>query len=217
MGDGRCGGLSAETLMAAGWERREEAPEWTGGTLTVFGRRVCAREPLVLPEIVEDGAVFFVVAKVDVDAFDAHVETSEGLTYQRAIMEETAVIWSDRQNIFTWVPTFMSGGLLFRGPHDLVKVGISVRVCASAACRVYVIAEAEYKGRVPRDGGFVKSLPAAEWRTEVHFTQNEEALAKIQGETRACSHAVTPTVTCTAKMLTKQIVQVCRVTWNVQH
>merc|ERR1711862_414874 len=89
-----------------------------------------------------------------------------GLDFARTAMVETVVAWSDRQNRFTWVPTFMAGGTLFRGPHDSTPSGTIVRIHASSAFRAYVIVEAEYKGKRARDGGFLVSLPQNGWRAE---------------------------------------------------
>mmetsp|Transcript_63461 Transcript_63461/g.127268 ORF Transcript_63461/g.127268 Transcript_63461/m.127268 type:complete len:419 (+) Transcript_63461:2-1258(+) len=164
---GRTGGLLPSVLPGSGWEPRQDAPEWSEGSkLAVFAKRVTARDILCLPAIAEEGAVFLLVVKVDLEAFDASVETNLGLEYCRAPMVETAVAWSDRQNRWTWVPTFMKGGILFRGPHDSLPTGTTLRVSASGAFRVYVIVEAEYKSGTARTGGFLESLPKAGWTVE---------------------------------------------------
>lgn len=164
---GHSGGLLPDILPAAGWERRTEAPEWRDGSqLAVFAKRAAGREPLSLPPLADANAALTLVVKVDVEAFDATAETSGGLELQRAEMQETVVPWSDRHFRFTWVPTFTAGGVLFRGPHCSTPSGTSIRVRASSAFRAYVIVEAEYKGGTARDGGYLKALPAAGWRTE---------------------------------------------------
>jgi len=164
---GRSGGLLPSVLPGSGWEPRQDVPEWPEGSkLAVFAKRVTAREVLCLPTIAEEGAVFMLVVKVDLEAFDASMETTLGLEYCRAPMVETAVAWSDKQNRWAWVPTFMTGGILFQGPHDSMPTGTTLRVTASGAFRIYVIVEAEYKGGSARSGGFPESLPEAGWQTE---------------------------------------------------
>jgi len=135
----------------------------------VFARRVAAREPLSTPELGDAdsrGAVVAIVVKVDIDAFDASVQTSNGLEYGRCKMMETACPWSDCANVYTWVPTYTNGGMLFNGPHDSTPHGTCVRVTASGAFRAYVIFEEKYKGGEARHGGFISSLPADGWDTE---------------------------------------------------
>jgi len=164
---GRSGGLLPSVLPGSGWEPRQDAPEWSEGSkLAVFAKRVTARDVLCLPTIAEEDAVVLLVVKIDLEAFDASVETGLGLEYCRAQMAETAVAWSDRQNRWTWVPAFMNHGILFRGPHDSTPTGTTLRVTASGAFRVYVIVEADYKGGIARTGGFLESLPKAGWQAE---------------------------------------------------
>uniref|UniRef100_A0A7S1QTU2 EF-hand domain-containing protein n=1 Tax=Alexandrium catenella TaxID=2925 RepID=A0A7S1QTU2_ALECA len=164
---GRNGGLLPSVLPGSGWEPRQDAPEWSEGSkLTVYAKRVTARDVLCVPTIAEEGAAFFLVVKLDLEAFDASVETNLGLEYCRAPMAETAAAWSDKQHRWAWVPTFMNGGILFRGPHDSTPTGTTLRVSASGAFRAYVILEADYKGGHARSGGFLESLPAAGWRVE---------------------------------------------------
>mmetsp|Transcript_27312 Transcript_27312/g.76845 ORF Transcript_27312/g.76845 Transcript_27312/m.76845 type:complete len:563 (+) Transcript_27312:2-1690(+) len=166
-GAGRFGGLLPEALPAAGWEKRAEAPEaGMRSQLAVYAKRVSARECLSLPLLKEAGAVLGLVVKVDMDAFDATVETSGGLEFQRADFQETVIAWSDTQFRYTWVPTPMTPGILFRGPHSTTPSGTVVYISASGACRVYIIVEAEYKGGMARDGGFLQSLARAGWRVE---------------------------------------------------
>eukprot|EP00747_Dinoflagellata_sp_TGD_P024989 gnl/TRDRNA2_/TRDRNA2_130936_c0_seq2.p1 gnl/TRDRNA2_/TRDRNA2_130936_c0~~gnl/TRDRNA2_/TRDRNA2_130936_c0_seq2.p1 ORF type:complete len:740 (+),score=121.07 gnl/TRDRNA2_/TRDRNA2_130936_c0_seq2:68-2287(+) len=177
------GATTADCLLSSGWERREEAPELvqtshgasSGGgtsTLAVFARRIPSLDALgVLPLATNVGKqrLLCVVAKVDVEAFDAIAETNDGLEYGRAVMVETAIAWIDAQHRFTWVPTFMNGGVLFRGPHCLTASGTVVRISASSAFRAYVIVEAQHKNRDAgaRHGGFVDSLPRAGWMAEI--------------------------------------------------
>lgn len=164
---GRSGGLLPEALPAAGWEKRDQAPEAGPKTqLSVYAKRVGAREPLSLPPLRERGGLLGLVAKVDLEAFDATVETSAGQEFQRASMQETVMAWSDRPFRYAWVPTPMTGGILFRGPHLLSTEGTVVRVSANGACRVYVVVEVDYKGGTARDGGFASSLLAGGWRAE---------------------------------------------------
>lgn len=161
---GRCGGLLADVFRAEGWERRDEAPEWkSGSALVVFAKRTPARVCVSLPPFTDDGAVFSLAVKVDVEAFDATVETSYGLEYDRAKMEEACIVWSDRPCVFTWVPTVATGGVLFRGPHCGTPVGTTIRIHATGAFRAYVIVEASYKGGQARSGGFPESLPQMGW------------------------------------------------------
>jgi hypothetical protein len=106
---GRSGGLLPDALLSDGWERRDQVPEWKSGSrLAVLARRVAARQPLCLPPFVNDGAIFMLVAKADVEAFDVTLETSEGLEYDRAKIEETMLVWNDCQNRLAWIP---DGGL----------------------------------------------------------------------------------------------------------
>jgi len=166
-GPGQSGGLLPGVLPGAGWEPRSEAPAFrAGSTLAVFAKRVGGKEPLCLPPFGEPGAVFSLVVKVDVEAFEAGVETTGSLEYDRVPMTETVVAWSDRQSRYTWVPTNMASGRLFRGPHCATLPGTVVRIRASGAFRAYVIVEAEYKGGRPRTGGFLQSLPRDGWRSE---------------------------------------------------
>eukprot|EP00929_Paragymnodinium_shiwhaense_P109574 TRINITY_DN7604_c1_g1_i1.p1 TRINITY_DN7604_c1_g1~~TRINITY_DN7604_c1_g1_i1.p1 ORF type:complete len:672 (+),score=107.88 TRINITY_DN7604_c1_g1_i1:36-2051(+) len=163
---GRHGGI-LPLLQAAGWERRDEAPKLQeGGTLAVFAKRVGARSSLSLPAFAEDGAVFALVVKVDMEAFGATLVASTGFEYPQAKMVETAQAWSDRPNRWAWLPPAMVDGLFFRGPFDALQPGTSLRVQASGPSRAYVIVEGEYKGKAARDGGFQKALPAAGWRLE---------------------------------------------------
>lgn len=167
---GRSGGLLPNALLEDKWERRQEAPTWISSSkLAVYGRRVAAREVLATPQMEESdskGSVVAFVVKVDIDAFDAAVHTNNGLEYGRSKMMETACAWSDCANIYTWVPTYTNGGILFNGPHDSTPQGTRVRVIATGACRVYVIVEASYKGGQARHGGFLSSLPADGWQPE---------------------------------------------------
>lgn len=164
---GRCGGLLPQALPAAGWEQRAEAPEaGPRTTLAVYAKRVGAREVLSLPPLSEGGGLLGLVVKVDLEAFDATVETSTGLELQRASLQETVLAWIDRPFRYAWVPASMTGGVLFRGPHLYTADGTALRVSASGSCRVYIVVEKGYIGGSARDGGFVQSLPARGWRTE---------------------------------------------------
>jgi len=171
-GDGRSAGLLPNVLPDEKWERRDEAPAWNlKSKLAVFARRVQARETLATPVLnaSSDGCIVALVVKVDtadVLSFDASVRTSTNLEYGRAHMEESAIAWSDCQNRFIWVPKYCNGGILFRGPHCM-PVGTRVCVNANGPCRVYVIVEFRYKDGQPRTGGFLVSLPAEGWQTEV--------------------------------------------------
>jgi hypothetical protein len=134
---------------------------------------MAAREALSTPQLQAEavqsmakGVVVALVVKVDVEAFDASVQTSNGLEYGRCKMMETACAWSDCANIWTWVPTYTKDGMLFNGPHDSTPQGTHVKVTATGAFRAYVIVEGAYKGGQARHGGFLDSLPAQGWRTE---------------------------------------------------
>lgn len=170
-GPGRSGGLLPTVLVDNKWERRGEAPTWSlQSKLAVFARRVSAREALSTPEISDlgvDGAVVALVVKVDIEAFDASVQTSNGLEYGRLGMEETVCVWSDCANVYTWVPTQAKGGIHFSGPHNSTPHGTRLRVHATGAFRAYVIFEAAYRGGQARSGGFSESLPADGWKKEV--------------------------------------------------
>jgi hypothetical protein len=138
--------------------------------LAVYGRRVAAREALTTPEINSSdstGAVVALVVKVDIDAFDASVQTSNGLEYGRSTMHETVCAWSDCANVFAWVPTYINGGILFNGPHSSTPQGTCVRISATGAFRAYIMFEAKYKEGQARHGGFLTSLPADGWQSEV--------------------------------------------------
>merc|ERR1712070_606060 len=165
---GRSGGLLPKALEDAQWERRADAPSLSssGSKMAVFARRIAAREALSSPEIREGGAMVTLVVKVDVEAFDASIQTNKGLEYGRTLMCETAVAWSDCANIWTWVPAYTKDGILFRGPHDSTPQGTKIRITATGAFRAYVIVEAQYKGGEARHGGFLQSLPAQCWQIE---------------------------------------------------
>mmetsp|Transcript_14699 Transcript_14699/g.42042 ORF Transcript_14699/g.42042 Transcript_14699/m.42042 type:complete len:669 (-) Transcript_14699:82-2088(-) len=164
---GRSGGWLPNVFLANSWETREETPEWrTGSSFAVFARRVGACELLCLPPFEDESAVFTLVVKVDVEAFGASLVTSGGPAYGTATVAETALAWSDRQYRLTWVPTFMVGNVLFRGPHCALPGGTAFRIHASGSFRAYVVVESDYKGGTARDGGFLQSLPAAGWRAE---------------------------------------------------
>jgi len=166
---GRSGGLLPRALPDAKWERRQEAPKWDGGSkLAVYAKRVGAAECLCTPALSSEAgaAVLALVVKVDVEAFDASVKTSEGLEYGRAAMAESAIGWSDCNNRLMWVPGFTAGGILFRGPHKTTPSGTRVRISASGAFRAYIMVEAEYKGKKARSGGYLESLPAAGFQSE---------------------------------------------------
>merc|ERR1740129_1946341 len=158
-GSARAGGLLPSALPAERWERREEAPECgPESKLAVYARRVAGSEILCLPPFSEPGAVFFLVVKVDVEAFDASVWSSGGVELGKVKMAETVIAWSDCQNRYTWVPSFMAGGTLFRGPNASTRQGTVVHVCANRASRAYVIVEAENKDGQVRSGGYPVSL-----------------------------------------------------------
>lgn len=174
-------GAEAGALTAAGWERRQEAPDWIdGGTqvpLTVYAKRMRARQSLCVPPLPDEDAkilllpeVIAVIAKVDVEAFDASVETSSGLELARTAVAETGMIWTDRQNRLAWIPTCMKGGLLFRGPFDApCKPGTVFKISGSSAFRAYVVVETEYnhKKELARNGaGLPQLLLEAGWRRE---------------------------------------------------
>jgi len=169
-GPGRSGGLLPKALLDSNWERRQDAPSLTDQSkLAVFARRVNAREVLITPELADPeskGSVVALVVKVDIEAFDASVQTSNGLEYGRCTMMETAVAWSDCANVWTWVPNYAKNGILFNGPHDATPIGTRVRVTAAGAFRAYVIVEASYRGGHARHGGFLTSLPAEGWQSE---------------------------------------------------
>jgi len=139
---------------------------------------------LSLPAIKEAGAILAVAVKMDMEAFDAGVETSDGLEYDRGVLEETCMAWSDRQARFAWVPTHMAGGALFRGPHLQTPPGTVVRIRASGAFRAYVVVEKEYKGGKARDGGFIKSLPECDWRAESSAPSWDDNKSEMQTFTR---------------------------------
>eukprot|EP00927_Polykrikos_kofoidii_P028550 TRINITY_DN24907_c3_g1_i1.p1 TRINITY_DN24907_c3_g1~~TRINITY_DN24907_c3_g1_i1.p1 ORF type:complete len:683 (-),score=99.33 TRINITY_DN24907_c3_g1_i1:166-2214(-) len=154
-------------LLAAGWERRDEAPQILGGpSLAVYAKRVASWGAVSLPPLPAARAVAAIAIKVDVEAFEACVETSQGLQFTRTPMAESVVIWSDRLNRFAWVSDNMVGGILFRGPHDTTPSGTTIRVRASAAFRAYVIVESKHTKRQACTGGFPTSLLAAGWRKE---------------------------------------------------
>jgi len=166
----RSGGLLPNALPDGKWERRQESPTWNSSSkLAVFARRVAARETLTTPEIVDassQGSAIALVVKVDIESFDATVQTSSGLEYGRSQMMETACAWSDCANVWTWVPTYMNGGTLFNGPHDSTPQGSVIRISATGAFRAFVIVEKEYRGGQARHGGFVTALPADGWQPE---------------------------------------------------
>eukprot|EP00930_Biecheleria_cincta_P087323 TRINITY_DN76567_c0_g1_i1.p1 TRINITY_DN76567_c0_g1~~TRINITY_DN76567_c0_g1_i1.p1 ORF type:complete len:761 (+),score=147.25 TRINITY_DN76567_c0_g1_i1:39-2285(+) len=170
-----------KALTAAGWERRQEAPDWIdGGTkvpLAVYAKRVRARESLCIPPLPNEDSksqllpeVIAVIVKVDVEAFDAAVETSSGLELARTAVAETGMIWTDRQNRLAWVPPCMKGGLLFRGPFDApYKPGTVFKISGSSAFRAYCIVEVKYsqKKELARNGaGLPQLLLEAGWRRE---------------------------------------------------
>jgi len=163
------GGLLPSALTDEKWEKRAEAPHHYGmddSKLVVYARRCGSCEALCTPELTVAGAVMALVVKVDVEAFDASVHTSDGLEYGRATMEETACAWADCQNRFSWVPDRTKGAMLFRGPHVSTPNGTKVRVTANGAFRAYIILEVEYKGGQARTGGWKEALPALGWVPE---------------------------------------------------
>mmetsp|Transcript_51603 Transcript_51603/g.144188 ORF Transcript_51603/g.144188 Transcript_51603/m.144188 type:complete len:674 (+) Transcript_51603:120-2141(+) len=171
-------GLQPQTLLAAGWERRNEAPQLgSGSPLAVYAKRIGARESLCVPPFTEAGSTFALVVKVDVEAFDASVETSAGFEYNRTSMQETVVVWTDRPHRYAWLTPSILGGFLFRGPHNATPSGTIIRIRASGAFRAYVIVEADYKAKAgrsegqyvgpARNGGFLSTLPNTGWRKEV--------------------------------------------------
>eukprot|EP00928_Gymnodinium_smaydae_P020371 TRINITY_DN17872_c1_g3_i1.p1 TRINITY_DN17872_c1_g3~~TRINITY_DN17872_c1_g3_i1.p1 ORF type:complete len:666 (-),score=152.66 TRINITY_DN17872_c1_g3_i1:83-2080(-) len=162
----RSGGLP-QALLAAGWERREGGPRCLpNSTLAVFARRVGARQPLCTPAVAEAGALMMVVVKVDIEAFDARVETNGGLDFPGTPCAETCLAWSDRPNRYAWLPPAVVGGTVFRGPFDALPSGTVLRVRGSGAFRAYVIVEVEYQGGQARSGGYAKTLPTHGWRLE---------------------------------------------------
>lgn len=164
---GRSGGLLPNLLTENGWEPRDEAPEWSeGSTLVIYAKRAKSRDALCLPPFGASGAVVAVVAKVDMEAFDASVVTSQGLELGSTPMRETAPVWTDKAYVYTWMPNFTKGGTLFRGPFESTPSGTSVSIIASGAFRAYVIVETEYKGGKTRNGGWVESLTKAGWQIE---------------------------------------------------
>jgi len=174
---GRSGGLLPDALLSDGWERRDQVPEWKAGSrLAVLARRVAARQPLCLPPLANDGAIFMLVAKTDVEAFDVTLETSEGTEFDRAKIEETMLVWSDCQNRLAWIPTSMKGGTFFRGPQ-IISSGTKLCLHGSTPFRAYVVVEIKHKNRPARSGGFPDSLPKAGW--------HEESAAPSWGDTAA--------------------------------
>lgn len=163
---GRSGGLLPDALLSDGWERRDQVPEWKSGSrLAVLARRVAARQPLSLPPFANDGAIFMLVAKADVEAFDVTLETSEGLEYDRAKIEETMLVWSDCQNRLAWIPTGMKGGTFFRGLQTIPS-GTKLCLHGNTPFRAYVVVETGHKSRPARSGGLPESLPEAGWHQE---------------------------------------------------
>eukprot|EP00971_Amphidinium_carterae_P339058 6476670-Amphidinium_carterae.1 len=188
------GGL-LESLPAAGWEARAEAPTWNvnASKLVVYAKRIPARQLLALPSIqtsacgcipfelvdrviggcfltdvryVHAGPVLAVVLKVDTEAFDAVVETSNGCQLTAVPMQETVVAWFDTQHRYAWVPAFLNSGSLFRPVHEGTPEGTVFKLRASSAFRAYMVVEASYNNSGGRSGGFTNTLPAAGWFTE---------------------------------------------------
>jgi len=164
---GRSGGLLPTALPGSGWEPRHQAPEVAGGSkLAVFARRAVAREAIAVSPFSEEGAIFALVVKVDVEAFDATAITSNGFEYSRVRMAETALAWSDTRHRWAWVPSYLTGGILLKGPHNSTPSGTVIRLIATAAFRAYCIFEVKHKNRAPRTGGFLESLPEQGWQQE---------------------------------------------------
>eukprot|EP00931_Biecheleriopsis_adriatica_P047485 TRINITY_DN27380_c0_g1_i1.p1 TRINITY_DN27380_c0_g1~~TRINITY_DN27380_c0_g1_i1.p1 ORF type:complete len:814 (+),score=165.63 TRINITY_DN27380_c0_g1_i1:72-2513(+) len=179
-------GGAAGVLAAAGWERRQEAPELLPAPgsghrrvpLSVFAKRALAREMLAVPPFPEEDApktygtleVLAVVVKVDTEAFDVCAQTSDGLDFSRSLVKETGVVWTDRQNRLAWIPDYMTGGMLLRGPHEImVSPGTMMRIRASGTCRACVAVEAQYNApkAVARNGrGLPDLLLQAGWEQE---------------------------------------------------
>lgn len=161
-----------------GWEARDEAPLWQPeeglkARLAVVAKRVLPRELLGVPgtsdgTAVEETEVLGLVVKVDEEAFDASVECNNGLELARNQVKETGLAWTDRQNRLAWIPECMKGGLQFRGPHEiLTRPGLSLRIRATAACRAFVMIEANYKELPPRNGrGLPELLLQHGWALE---------------------------------------------------
>jgi len=191
-----------QALLAAGWDRRNEAPDCQGHTLSTWAKRIPARGSLTLPAFSpETGCAlgFFLVVKVDVEAFDAAVETSTGSDFSWVKMAETIQAWNDRPSRWAWVPNGIKEAMLFRGPHSSVPSGTTVRIRATGAFRAYVIVEAEYKvdpknkGRTElsyagpaRTGGFLKTLPQAGWRDESGQPSWGDISSKMKIFSRRC-------------------------------
>jgi hypothetical protein len=158
--------LSAN-LLSNGWQRRDSAPCLAGSTLAVYAKRVASKEILCLPAIAETNELIVLAVKVDVEAFEAGVETSHGLEFARTSFVETCLVWTDRPNRWAWLPTPMVGSSLFRGPYDSTPTGTVLRIWGSAAFRAYVILEAEYSGaRAARNGGLITGLQTMGWQRE---------------------------------------------------
>lgn len=160
-----------EALTSAGWESRPEAPTLSSSTggkgraLAVFARRALPEELLTVPELSAPGNPVVLVSKVDIEAFDAVVESS-GPHFTRAQIVETALGWSNCLNRLTWLPSFWTGGRLLKGPLE-IPPGTELRVRANRACRVYVALEVEYRGaKASRDGNLPELLVQKGWAAE---------------------------------------------------
>ncbi|CAE7366822.1 unnamed protein product [Symbiodinium natans] len=160
-----------------GWEPREQAPslrregEEKPLPLMVLAKRCQARQLTCSPPITDTSAdkeVLALVVKVDVEAFDACAECSDGLALFGSPVKEAGLLWTDRQNRLAFVSGCLRAGLVLRAPHELMtRPGHHLRLRASGACRVYVGIEATYGAEVPRNGGgLIELLLRLGWTAE---------------------------------------------------
>jgi len=152
-----------------GWEPRDEAPSYyiqgeeePPKPMLVLAKRSQARQLVCAPPTADrsaGGEVLALVVKVDVEAFDAHAECSNGLELLGTPVKEAGLLWTDRQNRMAFIPSCMRSGLVLRGPHELrTRPGLLLRLRASRACRIYVGVEASYGSERPRNGGGLAEL-----------------------------------------------------------
>jgi hypothetical protein len=163
----------SQNLASSGWQRRDGGCTLASSgssdgdaTLSVYAKRVAAKETLGLPATADAKDKLILAVKVDVEAFEAGVETNHGLEFARTPFAETSLVWTDRGNRWAWLPTPMVGSVQLRGPFSLAT-GTKLSIWASATYRAYVIVEAEYSGaRAVRNGGLITAMQTLGWLRE---------------------------------------------------
>jgi len=82
--------------------------------------------------------------------------TLTGYQYEKVVANTNIELWGDRTYTIEYLPPYMSGALLLKGPHRL-SAGADISITTSGNSHIYIAI------RHDEDGGWLASLPSSGW------------------------------------------------------